>query len=154
MKRSQLRRTPFNRPDPTRTRRRRSEMVTTRPRKGSRRALKAKLDTVFSLYIRLRDARCITCFSPDDLECSHYYGRSDPSVRYDPLNCHAQCKTCNGRHNWNREPYTRVMLRLYGEAGMAELDRKRREYVKLEDSDYEELIAKFEMLTKVLKEAA
>lgn len=154
MKRTPMIRTRFDRkPDHAVLRRRRALLVS-RPRKGSRRALKATLDKVFSLYIRLRDGRCVTCPSTKDLECSHFYGRSDPALRYDPINCNAQCHSCNQLHNRNREPYEKAMRRIYSAAGMAELNRRRREHRKLEDSDYQALIVRYEMLTQVLKEAA
>lgn len=66
----------------------------------------AKLDKVFSLYIRLRDSRpysyrafrCISCnqIKPiDKADCGHYYSRRLMSTRYDEDNCNAECSYCN-----------------------------------------------------------
>lgn len=63
-----------------------------------------KLDRIFSLYIRLRDAmpngytRCISCGkikSFEDMDCGHFYSRTHMATRYDEDNCHAECKACN-----------------------------------------------------------
>lgn len=66
--------------------------------------LVAKLDKVFSRYIRLRDAmpggyfRCISCgeikpFSKAD--CGHYWSRRHMATRFDEDNAHAECRHCN-----------------------------------------------------------
>lgn len=63
-----------------------------------------KLDTVFSLFIRLRDAmpngffRCISCgqikpFAQAD--CGHFHRRELMSTRFDERNCNAECRFCN-----------------------------------------------------------
>lgn len=63
-----------------------------------------KLDRLFSLYIRLRDAmpngcvRCISCGKIktfDDVDCGHFYSRTHMATRFDEDNCHAECKFCN-----------------------------------------------------------
>lgn len=66
--------------------------------------LTAKLDKVFSAYVRVRDTmpngcfRCISCgqikpFSQGD--CGHYYSRTHMATRWDPDNAHMECKYCN-----------------------------------------------------------
>lgn len=66
--------------------------------------LVAKLDKVFSRYIRLRDCmpngyfRCISCgeikpFSKAD--CGHYWSRRHMATRFDEDNAHAECSSCN-----------------------------------------------------------
>lgn len=66
----------------------------------------AKLDKVFSLYIRLRDSkpfkykafRCISCgkIKPfNHADCGHYYSRTHMATRFDEDNCHAECSYCN-----------------------------------------------------------
>lgn len=68
--------------------------------------LKAKLDKVFSLYIRLRDSReydfkyfrCISCgkLKPfEQADCGHYFSRTHMSTRYSEQNCNAECSYCN-----------------------------------------------------------
>lgn len=66
--------------------------------------LTKKLDRVFSAYIRLRDVmangcfRCISCgrikrFEEGD--CGHYYSRTHMATRWEPDNCHMECRGCN-----------------------------------------------------------
>lgn len=61
-------------------------------------------DKYFSQYIRRRDGRCIYqstyCKNWNtwkDLTCSHFIKRGYESVRYDPDNCDAACRSC---HRW------------------------------------------------------
>ena len=64
----------------------------------------SKLDTIFSQYIRLRDAmpsgmfRCISCGKIKPIEqadAGHYYSRSNMSTRFDEDNVHSECRSCN-----------------------------------------------------------
>ena len=61
-----------------------------------------KADIAFSLYIRLRDGKCVYCGklgTPDKegrcikgLDTSHFWGRRRESVRYDPQNADTLCR--------------------------------------------------------------
>ena len=71
---------------------------------NSQSTLIRKLDKVFSLYIRLRDAmpsgyvKCISCGQIkrfDDVDCGHFHSRRNMSTRYDEENCNAECRYCN-----------------------------------------------------------
>lgn len=64
----------------------------------------AKLDKVFSRYIRLRDTmpngyfRCISCgqIKPyKQADCGHYHSRRHMATRFDEDNAHAECRACN-----------------------------------------------------------
>ena len=76
------------------------------PKKRTKRKpdLVKKLDRVFSLYIRLRDAmpsgfvRCISCGKIkrfEDVDCGHYFSRTHMATRCDEDNCNAECRSCN-----------------------------------------------------------
>lgn len=63
-----------------------------------------KLDKVFSAYVRLRDAmpngcfRCISCGQVKRFEqgdCGHYHSRTHMATRWEPDNCHMECRMCN-----------------------------------------------------------
>lgn len=66
-------------------------------------------DKVFSEYIRRRDNHCVYA-TPRcknwttwrDLTCSHFIKRRYNSVRYDPDNCDAACRSC---HRWVEDTY-------------------------------------------------
>lgn len=64
----------------------------------------AKLDKVYSLYIRLRDAMsngyfvCISCGQIkrfDQADCGHFYSRTHMATRFDEDNTHSECSFCN-----------------------------------------------------------
>lgn len=66
--------------------------------------LVAKLDKVFSLYIRLRDSmpngyfKCISCGQIkrfDQADCGHFYSRTHMATRFDEDNAHLECSFCN-----------------------------------------------------------
>ena len=66
--------------------------------------LVAKLDKVFSRYIRLRDCmpngyfRCISCgqIKPyEQADCGHFHSRRHMATRFDEDNAHAECRACN-----------------------------------------------------------
>lgn len=64
--------------------------------------LKAKLDRVFSEYIRKRDSKdgyftCISCgriLPYEQADCGHYINRIHMATRYSEVNCNAQCRKC------------------------------------------------------------
>lgn len=64
----------------------------------------AYLDQIFSTYIRLRDADedgyvlCCNCRKRlwwKDSTCGHFVKRRHRGLRWDELNCHAECGPCN-----------------------------------------------------------
>tara|TARA_R100000951_G_C2596215_1_gene166728 strand:- start:480 stop:872 length:393 start_codon:yes stop_codon:yes gene_type:complete len=74
------------------------------PRKPKRKNLIKKLDTVFSKYIRLRDAdtegycRCSTCGEVHHwtkIQAGHFISRKHYATRWNEENVHAQCVACN-----------------------------------------------------------
>lgn len=66
-----------------------------------------KADRIFSLYIRTRDnwtcQRCHKYYPPPttSLQCSHYFGRTKESVRFDEENCDTLCFGCH--RIWEKE---------------------------------------------------
>lgn len=103
----------------------RSRLAARPPEEVSRRWLVAELDRYTSLIVRRRDGRCVTCGGVQGLQCSHFYSRRYLSIRFDLRNCNAMCAGCNRRHNRDRQPYERYMLKRYGAGVIAELDKLR-----------------------------
>jgi hypothetical protein len=91
----------------------RSRLVERPPEEGSRKWLVAELDRYTSLIVRRRDGRCVTCGSSQGLQCSHFFSRRYLKIRFDLRNCNAMCAGCNRRHNRDRRPYERYMLKTY-----------------------------------------
>lgn len=52
-------------------------------------------DSKFSKIIIARDGKCLNCGSPYFLSCSHFHGRSNYAVRWDPDNCITLCLPCH-----------------------------------------------------------
>jgi hypothetical protein len=123
-----------------------SRLVERPPEEGSRKWLVAELDRYTSLIVRRRDGKCVTCGSTQGLQCSHFYSRRYLSVRFDLRNCNAQCAGCNRRHNRDRRPYERYMLKRYGAGVVAELDGLRMGLGKVTDEELEEMLNRYKAL--------
>ena len=75
------------------------------PKKPSRKYLVKKLDTLFSLYIRLKSAdkygnvKCYTCNTKrhykDYMQCGHFISRRHYITRWKETNAKPQCYSCN-----------------------------------------------------------
>lgn len=83
----------------------------------------AKLWTIFSQYIRLRDSNengyctCITCPAIryyKNMDCGHGIPRQHMATKYAEKNNHAQCKQCNGFEGGKREKYKAAIDKKYG----------------------------------------
>lgn len=111
--------------------------------------LKAKLDKVFSQYIRLRDRmpggvfRCISCGQIKPIEqadCGHYINRQHMATRFSEINCNAQCRSCNRFDEGNIQGYRRGLVQKYGEQRVLLLESMKYETRKYTDFEYEALI--------------
>lgn len=114
--------------------------------------LKAKLDKVFSLWIRKRDSfesqgqlyfNCISCGKPkvfEQADCGHYYGRANMALRYDEKNCNAQCRSCNRFNEGNRQGYAIGLQEKYGKDVLDILQIKSLQITKWAAFEYETLI--------------
>jgi hypothetical protein len=117
-------------------------------------------DRVFSLYIRIRDGRCMRCGRlgrPNKdghpvigLQCSHYHGRRKEATRYDPENCDAICAGCHQYFDENRDEYTAMKKLKLGERAFNMLKLRSQSYCK-KDRKMAKLKCDI-MLKKLLKE--
>lgn len=48
------------------------------------------------------------------MDCGHGIGRQHQATKYNELNNHAQCKSCNGFEAGNQAEYSREVDRRYG----------------------------------------
>ena len=75
----------------------RAEMKEARERIKTKSEWAREAQTVFNRFIRLRDksAPCISCqrHHTGQYHAGHY--RTDKSIRFEELNCHKQCSSCN-----------------------------------------------------------
>lgn len=110
--------------------------------------LAAKLDRVFSRYIRLRDCmpngyfRCISCgqIKPfEQADCGHYINRQHMGTRYHEVNCNAQCRKCNRFMEGNMQGYRQGLVAKYGERRVLVLESMKSQTRKYSDFELTEL---------------
>ena len=113
-------------------------------KKSERKRLVKRLDTVFSLYIRHRDERCVTCGTKENLQCSHYIGRrahGGYGVRWNEKDAYAQCFGCHFHfHNSSPEPLRQYIVSMHGEETIAELEELAHSPSRLTNTMLEEMI--------------
>lgn len=91
-----------------------------------------KADQLFSIYIRMRDQRCVRCGSPVQFseingkpishEASHYFGRGKETTRFDPENVDCLCFGCH--KYWGsdgKEDYREFKIQQLGKKGFENL---------------------------------
>jgi hypothetical protein len=113
-----------------------------------KRKLVKLLDKLCSDYVILRDRCCIVCGSPNNLSNGHYIRRGYELLRWNTVNCNCQCIKCNSIHEEDAEPYTRAMVRRYGESRVLSLVPMRI-HVKL---DRQDLVDEYFRLVENIKE--
>ena len=124
--------------------------------------LKAKLDKVFSLYIRLRDSKpfnyrffkCISCgeIKPfEQADCGHFHSRRHLTTRFDEDNAHAECRACNRFSADHLINYEKNLIAKIGQQKFDLLKVKAAGTSKMSDFEYEQLIKYYKALNKKLR---
>jgi len=121
------------------------------PRKISRKGLIKKLDKVFSVYIRTRNAKknlvqCVTCGVRKhwkEVDAGHFVSRRHYSTRWNSQNVHAQCKSCNGFHAGQNYLMGKYIDKTYGIGTADELITMSRQIKKFTDQDLKDLIKQY-----------
>jgi len=118
--------------------------------------LKRKLWSLFSEYIRRRDAdidgntKCISC--PiikhwKEMDCGHFLPKSlGLSVYFLEKNTAAQCQKCNLSLQGNQYNYALALKARYGDSVIDELEAIKNTPAKFSRVDYEEMIEKYKAL--------
>lgn len=118
-----------------------------------KRIAKQKADAIFSKYIRARDGnKCVLCGSEYMVQCGHLIKRGKHAVRYDLLNCHAQCSRCNMLHNYEPDHYINWFIRKFSADMYTDLYEKSLERCSRGLKEYEELIQKYKQKYKEVQE--
>ena len=129
------------------------------PRKSSRKNIIKRLDRIFSLYIRLRDAdkkgicTCITCkkkYHYTELDAGHFLSRRHFSVRYDEQNVFSQCRYCN-RYNAGQQFIYSIELEKKQKGLSKKLLKKSKQTQKFTINDLEEMINLYQEKVESLK---
>lgn len=133
------------------------------PQKGLKRKInyKAKLDKVFSEYIRLRNAdsngfcRCVTCgkhFHWTKIQNGHYMSRKYMSTRFSEMNCHPQCMPCNVMNHGNIPVYRMWLVKRYGQDEVERLEfTALNKVAKISEWEYRQMIEYYTKLVQTLK---
>lgn len=120
--------------------------------------LVAKLDRIFSKYIRLRDVMpngyfmCISCGQIKHYEqsdCGHFFSRKHMATRFDEDNCNSECKGCNRFSADHLAGYQVNLVRKIGQNRFEKLVWKHKSVKKWCDFELEEMI---DYYTKKVKE--
>ena len=112
-------------------------------KKRSRKSIVRELDKVFAQYIKNRDKYCICCGTTENLQCGHLFSRVSYSTRWEEMNAHAQCRSCNLKHEYNPHIMTIAFVNNYGLKEYEKLNRLHLQVIKFKDTDLEELIEYF-----------
>lgn len=122
---------------------------------------KATADKWFGRYIRLRDTdedgygQCISCsaWKPySELDCGHFVNRGRMSLRYNEVNCNAQCRDCNRFDEGNNVGYVRGMLKKWGQDAVDLLESKKRQIRRYAGWEYTEIAKYYRRQVKALYE--
>ena len=119
--------------------------------KSSRSKKIARLDVVFSKYIRRRDCgftygRCISCgavITFETCDAGHYINRQHMATRYDENNVHAQCRPCNRFDEGKIQGYRKGLIRKIGEKATEMLEIKKHNVCHLSEAELEILLKHF-----------
>lgn len=88
-------------------------------------------DTAFSKCVRERaNWTCQVCHTvypkgSRGLECSHYYGRGNYSVRFDPYNAWAHCTACHFKMGSNPDTFVRWVENRLSEHQLSKLRERK-----------------------------
>lgn len=119
-------------------------------KKPTRKSLVIKLDTVFSQYIRRKDAvndiaECVTCGKKDHwkkLQAGHFMSRRHYSTRWDENNVAVQCYGCNITNQGMQYAFSKYLTKFDNNLP-EELYIKSKKTVKFADIDLIEMIDKY-----------
>ena len=127
------------------------------PKKPTKTQLKKKLDKIFSLYIRWKDAdsdgyvKCFTCGTKKSalgvgcIQAGHFQSRRHMILRWDSElgNVQPQCAYCNVLMSGQQYLFGKRIDELYGEGRADELEKMAKMTKKFTISDLEEMIAEY-----------
>lgn len=127
-------------------------------KKSSISKLVKKLDTIFSVFIRLRDtqdgvAKCITCsvaLPPKEMQCGHFVTRAAAATRWSEQNTAAQCGKCNCFRGGESYLFGLEIDKKYGKGTADMLQIKRHNTFKKERIWMEMLIQEYKQKVEAL----
>ena len=130
------------------------------PKKVTRKSLIKKLDTLFSLYIRLKSAdkngfiKCYTCgvkkHYKDYMQCGHFISRRHYILRWSERNARPQCYGCNVMAQGRQYQFAINLNKEYGYDIAQELLDQSRGTAKFSNDDLLSLINRYKNFTDLM----
>lgn len=129
-------------------------------KKTDRQKLIAKLDTVFSEFIRLRDSngegicKCITCgnyYHWTDMDAGHFITRDNMATRWEEENVHAQCRQDNRFLSGKQYEHGLAVDKRHGPGTASKLLIKSKSVCNWQDYEIEAMIAYYKSAVRELK---
>lgn len=120
---------------------------------------KAQADKYFSIYIRLRDTdengygKCISSnqdITYWDSDCGHFVNRRHNSLRYNEINCNAQCRGDNRFDEGNIPGYSVGITKKYGEGIIEKLLAMKHTTLKLDKFTLKQIAKEYKSKCKEL----
>jgi len=137
-----------------------SKTIPKTKKKPSRSKLVKKLDTIFSQYIRLREAdssgfvECFTCGKrshfKSGMQAGHFQSRRHYATRWDERNVQVQCVGCNMFKGGEQFLFAKALDEKYYAGISDELYITAQTIVKFSNLDIELLTTKYQELVKEL----
>jgi hypothetical protein len=128
-----------------------------KPKKNiKRKTLIKKLDSVFSQYIRWRDAdadgivKCITCDTKKDvkqMQCGHFMSRRHYATRWHPKNSAGQCYGCNIGNQGAQYKMSKELDIKHGEGTAENMYKRSQDSRKYTNEELIQLIIYYKQLT-------
>lgn len=102
---------------------------------------KAKLKAwqAFSLYIRTRDKRCVTCSAGKADHAGHFIDGRHNAVLFSERGVHGQCYHCNVGLKGNKLEYWLFMEKAYGRKVIDQLIEESKQTVQYKIHDFERI---------------
>ena len=127
-------------------------------KKLTRSKLVKKLDAIFSIYIRRKNAIddiaiCFTCGKHDHykrLQNGHFQSRKHYATRWDEINCQVQCAGCNVFKYGEQYVFSKNLNKKYGSHTSNRLYKKSQQIVKYTDYEIEDLINKYQSFVNLM----
>lgn len=112
---------------------------------------KQKAWAEFSLYIRTRDKKCVTCKTGSAQQAGHFIDGRHNAVLFSEKGVHGQCYHCNVGLKGNKLEYWLFMERTYGRKLIDKLMAESKQTVIYKIPDYEAIAKKYEKKLKELE---
>jgi len=114
---------------------------------ADRKNLIARLDSAFSILIRIRTKREIghCAFCPKPIEhCFHFITRAKYSIRWDSRNAIGSCRGCNYRNEFDPHNFVYYFIRRWGQQSLNDLIRDGNRVAKFSNDDLRAMLVEMQ----------